>query len=233
MTDSNKDAAVQDKLEEFVSEKRLQRLESVLSTRTTSLTVVLDDVRNGHNISAVLRSADTFGLVDIHLVGKPPFDFSRGVSLGSERWMRLHHHHSPASAIQILKSTNFKLAALQSEEISARYNKPSLSVCDLPFKERLALVFGNEHSGLSDEFLQAADYFAHIPMLGFAESLNVSVACAICLFLSNLKKAEFERQPAMLSDLERNGLRTEWLTASIPNGESVLREVEERLSKSK
>jgi tRNA (guanosine-2'-O-)-methyltransferase len=220
-------------LEQFLLPDRLARLDSVLSQRSSTLTVVLDGVQNYHNISAVIRSADAFGLMDIHLVGSS-FHYSKGVTLGTERWMRIHSHKTAADAHLALKKEGYDLVVLQPEGHCSKFGDlPSMAVSELPFEKRLALVFGNEKLGVSDELLSAASIQAFIPMRGFVESLNISVACAICLFSSTIEKSAPSRRTASLDDAEQASVRQTWLTNSLKQPETVLRHITSRQEQSK
>lgn len=218
-------------LEQFIADTRRERLESVLKQRTNNLTVLLDRVTNFHNISAVLRSADAFGLRDVHLIGRG-FEYSKTISKGSENWMQILRHQNAESAIANLRGKGFKLAVLRARKL----NEPIDNNCPvyaLPFEEKLALVFGNEKRGPSKEILDAADLTAHIPMFGFVESFNISVAAAITLFCSTFSGAFAERRPARLSDREQAELWDLWLRKSVFEGEKILEEVSRREEKTK
>ena len=89
-------------LENFISQNRLAKMNKVLSSRTNSITIVLDRIKNYHNVSAVIRSADAFGINDVHLVGEH-FEYTKGISRGAERWIDLFKYESPESAIKFLK----------------------------------------------------------------------------------------------------------------------------------
>ncbi len=214
-------------LEEFLIPARRERLEQVLNARSESLTVVLDGVQNYHNISAVIRSADAFGLTEIHLVGES-FEFSRGISLGAERWMRIFGHKSAEDALAFLQQRAYEIVVTAPENHPLRAEIPTLPVHDLPFDRRLAVVFGNEKAGVSDAFFQAAAMKAFIPMIGFVESLNISVACAITLYSSMLSGARSERRLQPLPAQFREDLKAEWLMQSVKHSEAILREVESR-----
>ena len=215
-------------LSDFVSESRNERLKNVARERTNNLTVVLDKVRNYHNISAVLRSADAFGLSTVYLIGKE-FQYSRTISKGSEKWMRIIRHPNAESAYAELKKEGFKFVVLQAEEInSKKEGLKQLPVYDLPFDEKLALVFGNENLGVSDTFMNGASFGAHIPMFGFVESFNISVACAITLYSSLLGKCEGRRIPQTLNQDEQSELMDTWLRKDVKDAENILKHIELR-----
>ena len=209
-------------LEQFLLPSRLERLNQVAENRTNSLTVVLEEVHNPHNISAVIRSADAFGVNKVHFIGSS-LDYSRGISLGTERWIRTIKHKSATDAVKVLKDDGFSLVVMQPELDEAHNGqKKSIPINELPFSEKLALVFGNEHKGVSEELVKAADYSAFIPMYGFVESLNISVACAISLFCSTISDAKNERQTKKLGDTELRELKNEWLKKDLKGSKLIL-----------
>jgi len=226
MTDSSSPAKER-ALEQFMQQERIARFDQVLSGRTRDLTIVLDGVHNHHNISAVIRSADAFGISTIHLVGEG-FTYSKGITLGTERWLDIVHHDAPEEAKSRLRKEGYKIVVTAPEGSPKGAHVKSLPVYQLPFRERLALVFGNERTGVSDELFQAAEIHAYIPMIGFVESLNISVACAITLFCSMISGENRERELAPLAPDEREKLRSEWLVTGMKHAGRILREIERR-----
>ena len=215
-------------LERFLTAERVRRIDSVLSRRTNRLTVVLDRIRNPHNVSAVLRSADAFGLCTVHLVGEH-FEFSRGVTLGSERWLNVIRYKEPSAALSALKKEGFEIVVMQSEfsesgKLADQPTAASVAVNALPFDRQLALVFGNEISGVSDPLRDAADHYSHVPMLGFVESLNISVACAICLYTARAKFPPEKAVSEVMADKEQEALRLQWMSRDVKGAEQILRE---------
>jgi len=163
-----------DALSPIVTPARLRRIEEVVLNRTDTLVLVLDQITDPHNSSAVLRSADAFGIQAIHVVvGNQGFRASRGVSKGTHRWLDIMRYASVEACARRLKQDGYAihLAAMGSE------TRPE----DLRDTPRLAIVFGNEHRGVSPEMQSFADGTFAIPMCGFVESLNVSVAAAITM----------------------------------------------------
>ncbi len=215
-------------LQQFVLPERFQKFEDVASKRTSSVTVVLDNVENYHNISAVLRTAEAFGLTTIHLIGKN-FTFSRGITKGAERWLEIKSYHTPAEALAALTEQKFRPVILEPDKPVKQGEQPhSIPVYNLPFHERLALVFGNELTGVSEDFINASSLRAHIPMFGFVLSLNISVSTAITLFCSTISQVKGERAVELLTAEAQAKLMSEWLQGDLRNGESVLKEVAAR-----
>ena len=213
-------------LKSFLDPRRLERIERVASLRTDSLTVVLDRVHNAHNMSAVLRSADAFGLRDVHVVGE--LDIADGIALGTNHWLNIHLHASPSEALRVLKADGYSMVVTAPEDQRDRApGVQSLAVFQLPFEKRLAMVFGNEKQGVSPELFAAAEYHAYIPMFGFVESLNISVAAAICLFASTVQVGP-GRRVHPLPDPDREQLVSEWLRRNFDYADKVDRELARR-----
>jgi tRNA (guanosine-2'-O-)-methyltransferase len=215
-------------LSQFVLEERLTRIEKVAALRTKSLVVVLDNVHNFHNISAVIRSAEAFGVNDIYLVGDE-FEYNSGISLGTERWVELARIATAVEAIVRLKSNGFKIVILEPELLGEkRAGVKCLPVFELPFAEKLALVFGNEKRGVGEEFAKVADYTSYIPMYGFVDSFNISVAAGICLFCSSVSGTTAKRNVSVVSEGECEELKFRWLKNSVRGSEAILKELKQR-----
>jgi tRNA (guanosine-2'-O-)-methyltransferase len=227
MADEDKEAGAEHPLDPFMAPERRERLESVLAHRTDHLTIVLDQVQNYHNISAVLRSADAFGITTVHLIGDA-FEYSRTISLGAENWIVLKRYKTSVEAAAALKREGYKLVVLRPKKDES--DTTNLPIFSLPFTEKLALVFGNEKDGVSAELAHEAEIAAHIPMFGFVESLNVSVACAITLFCSSIGHVDGKRGLPELPPALREELKDRWFKKSVRRSEEILREIEKRNS---
>ena len=160
-----------------ITRRRLERMASVLARRQPDLSIVLEDVHDPHNVSAVLRSCDATGIFDVHLVydvDEPP-QLSRIVAAGTLRWLTVTHHPTISSCYETLRARGQTIyaTALAGE---------TLDLYQLDFASSCAIVFGNESRGLSAAAIEMADISIRIPMMGMAESLNISVACAVTLF---------------------------------------------------
>jgi tRNA (guanosine-2'-O-)-methyltransferase len=159
-------------LSPVVTPERLQRINEVVQSRTDELVLVLDRIVDPHNSSAVLRSADAFGVQTVHvIVGEHGFRASRGVSKGTHRWLNVVRYRSAEACARRLREDGYSIyvAAMGADTTPE----------DLHDTPRLAVVFGNEHRGVSPEMRSLADGTFAIPMRGFVESLNISVAAAI------------------------------------------------------
>ncbi|MCS7051397.1 MAG: RNA methyltransferase, partial [Thermomicrobium sp.] len=192
-----------------ITERRVQRMHEVLARRQPDLTVVLENVHDPHNVSAVLRSCDAVGVLTVHLVYTvEPFpQLSENVSGSALKWLDLVFHPSIAECYRTLREQGFTIYATDLRDPSR-----SLDLYDLDLTAPVALVFGNEQRGVSDEAVMLADGNFVIPMMGMVRSLNISVACAVSLYeaLRQRRQAGHYRYPK-LSQTERARRLRHWL----------------------
>ncbi len=163
----------------FTTENKRELIASRILERTRHLTIVLEDIYHSQNANAVIRTADCFGIQDVHVIeGRNPYDLNPRVVKGALKWIDLHryahHQNNTEACINRLKAKGYVMVAT-----SPHGN--SLPLEELPLDRPLALMFGSEKNGLSRNALDMADLNMHIPMYGFTESLNISVSAAICL----------------------------------------------------
>lgn len=207
-----------DYLGKFITDHKKSVIERVLAKRTTYFTVVLEDIFKPHNASAVIRTCDCFGIQDIHVIEKTnQYKVNPYVTRGASQWVDLHKYFqedrsSVDACFDSLREKGYKIYGTSPDP-------SSISVYDLQPDQKLALVFGNEHEGISAEVKSKADGLVHIPMLGFTDSFNISVSASI--FLHDLvKKAEnLGIEDFHLSDNEKNQLRMKWYRSVVKNSE--------------
>lgn len=185
--------------------RRLVRAESVLAGRRRDLTVVLEDAHDPHNVSAVLRTCEAFGIQDVHLAieRSESAAINRDVSLGAHRWLTLHRHYGSARALRSLRDAGYRIHA-------AILRENAVPLPEVPRDERAAFVFGNEKAGLTDFWLREADSCVAIPTRGFSGSLNLSVAVAVTLYDRIMGTAHRTAPTGTLSESEKQALRAEW-----------------------
>jgi tRNA (guanosine-2'-O-)-methyltransferase len=189
-----------------MTEAREQKLKSVLAKRQPDLTVVIENVHDPHNVSAILRSADAVGVKEIQLiytVEKFP-RLGKKSSASATKWVERRKFVSVKECYDQLHKEGFKIYA-------THLSKNSKSLYDLNLAKKVALVFGNEHHGVSDEASELADGNLQIPMVGMIQSLNVSVACAVTLYEAmrqRLEKGSYNKPKYKKQDLEK--LFGEW-----------------------
>jgi tRNA (guanosine-2'-O-)-methyltransferase len=196
-------------LEPFVGERRRARIEEVVAQRLGSVTVLMDGPRDPHNAAAVMRSCDAFGVQELHVVPRDePFVAGKMVAKGTERWVDVVHHEEPSAAVTALQARGFELVASH----PAGELEPE-ALARIP---RVALIVGHEHDGIREELEHAAAHRVRVPMRGFVESLNVSVAAALLL------RAATEGRPGDLPQEDRRRLYARGLVRSVPRALDVL-----------
>jgi tRNA (guanosine-2'-O-)-methyltransferase len=161
------------------TERRQNRIASVLRHRQPDLTVVLENVHDPHNVSAVLRSCDAVGVQRVHLIytteEAPKQALSRTTSASAAKWIEIVWHDSVAECYWQLRKAGFSVFA-------TALNPGARDLYEVDLRKPTAVVFGNEMRGLSDEAVQGADAQVVIPVSGMVQSLNISVACAVTLY---------------------------------------------------
>lgn len=158
-----------------LSPARAGRLRRVVLGRSYAVAPVLDGLHDLGNVSAVLRTAEALGFQPVHLIaGVPPYKVANRVTQGAEKWLDIERWHRADACITALRSRGYRILAAH-----VRRAQP---IDAYTFDVPTALVFGNEHTGVRPEVLEAADGRVYVPMPGFARSFNISVAAALCLY---------------------------------------------------
>jgi len=208
-------------LSEFVTKERFSLFNKTIKERTQYLTVVLEDIFQPHNASAVLRSCDCFGVQDVHIIeNKNEYSVNPDVALGASKWVDLYKYNSEKNntftAINSLKEKGYRIIATTPHTDDVNLEDFNIE------KGKFALMFGSEQPGLSNIAMENADEFLKIPMYGFTESFNISVSAAICLHhLSwKLKQSDIEYK---LSEPEQDEIVLKWLKRSIKDSETIIR----------
>jgi tRNA (guanosine-2'-O-)-methyltransferase len=196
-------------LEPLTLDERRARLWSVIRGRIGSVTVLMDAPHDPHNAAAVLRSCDGLGIPRVHLVPREEdFAVGRTVAKGAERWIEVVPHRTPELALAALHAQGFTTVATHPEG--------NLSAEELASVPRVALILGNEHDGLRDALHQGAKQSVRIPMRGFVESFNVSVAAAVLLYAATRGRA------GDLPEAEQLRFYARALVRSVPRALDVL-----------
>ncbi len=202
-------------LQTYLTERRKKLFTQVLAQRTKHFTVVMEDVYQLHNTSAVMRSCDVFGIQELHVVeerlGKR---VDREIAMGAQKWIDLQRYEDVASCMGSLKNEGYQIIAT-----TPHHDGQTLSEFDITKKS--ALFFGTERKGVSAEVLEAADGYLKIPMYGFTESLNISVSAAIILqdLVSRLKRSTVSWQ---LSEAEKRTIEIAWTLRCIKSSDKIL-----------
>jgi len=202
-------------LEEFISENRKERFTEILSQRTNYITVAVEDVYQMHNTSAVVRSCESFGVQTAHLIeGKYGKRLDEEIAMGAQKWVDIKRYQNSKEAIDTLKNKGFKIVATSPHADSSLLQ-------DFKLNGKTALFFGTEKNGLSDYVLENSDASLKIPMVGFTESLNISVSAAIILqyVTTQLKSSNIDWQ---LTEDELWERRLDWTKKSIKSIDDIL-----------
>ncbi|MDR2836354.1 MAG: RNA methyltransferase [Bacteroidales bacterium] len=209
-------------LSELVTKERFLKFHKVLDLRTRYITVVLEDLFQTHNASAVLRTCDCLGIQDVHFI-ENQFFFNENpeVALGSSKWLSLLRYHqyenNTLSTINFLKEQGYRIVATTPHTNEVSLENLSLS------SGKIALLFGSELPGLSDIAMQNADEFVKIEMYGFTESFNISISVALFLYqlTTKLRNSDINWQ---LEESEKDELLVKWLKTSIKDSENIIKQ---------
>jgi tRNA (guanosine-2'-O-)-methyltransferase len=204
---------------QFINPNRAKLIDDKLSLRTRYITIVLEDLYQGHNASAIMRTCDCFGIQDLHIIeNKHRFEGSDEIALGAEQWLTLtKYNNKPENTIDAIisiKNKGYRIVAT-----SPHIDATPIEEYDIT-KQKTAFVFGTELTGISKEVIKNTDEFVTIPMHGFTESLNISVAAAIILHYSSyyLRKSYINWK---LDEDEKVELELKWLKNSIKKPEFI------------
>jgi tRNA (guanosine-2'-O-)-methyltransferase len=182
------------KLRQFKTDKRLNKITEVIKQRQPSLKVVLEDIHDPHNVSAIYRTCDSVGIPKVSLLYTTEEfpKISKVSSSSANKWVESERYESVKECIDTLHKDGFKVYA-------SLLNKDAVDLYELDLTEKVAIVMGNEHRGISDEIAELADKVFYIPMRGMIQSLNVSVAAAVTLY-------EAQRQRSLKGMFEKSEL---------------------------
>ncbi len=202
------DIAYLEFLENILTENRKERFLNVLKNRTNHFTIVVEDVFQMHNTSAVMRSCEVFGIQELNVIeqryGK---SIDKEIAMGAQKWVDINAFDSISGCVASLKAKGYQIIATTPHENDCLMD-------DFDISKPSALFFGTERDGLSEEILQKADGFLKIPMVGFTESLNISVSAAIIIqnLMHRLRNSDINWQ---LSEEEILKKRLQWAKSSI------------------
>lgn len=196
--------------DQFVHDARKERVEDVVSKRTRSLCVVLDRLEDSFNIAAVLRTCEGLGIQEIHVINNPeyPFEPHQKVTQGCDKWLDIKKYKTFAECKAALKARGFELWASAIREGATK-------LYEMRFDRKLAIVFGNERYGCSQEVLDGVDGVFWIPMRGFSQSFNISVAAAMTLSHAVMWRIEHGGEAGDLAPEEAKALRDHFVYLSV------------------
>lgn len=203
-------------LETFLTDSRREKFLTVLSQRTKHFTVATEDVYQLHNTSAVIRTCDVFGIQEINIVEERNSKrIDREIAMGAQKWVDLNRFHTVKDCISDLKTNGYQIIA----------TTPHVGDCllhEFDVTKKACFFFGRETEGLSEEVIKSADGFLKIPMVGFTESLNISVSAAIILqhVTTKLKQTDIAWQ---LSEEEQLEKRLDWVKKTLKSSEDIIK----------
>jgi tRNA (guanosine-2'-O-)-methyltransferase len=214
-------AALLNHLLEFITPQRNALFDKVLQYRTRHITVVMEDIYQAQNASAVLRTCDLTGIQDVHIIeNKNIYDVNPDVALGSNKWLNLckynQHAENTFDAYTTLRESGYRIVATTP-------HKHDQTLEDISLDGKMALVFGTELKGLSGVAIENADEYLRIPMYGFTESFNISVSAALILYnlTRRLRTSEISWK---LNDDELLDIKLDWARRSISRSEILERQ---------
>jgi tRNA (guanosine-2'-O-)-methyltransferase len=209
-------------LSEFVSERRLSLIDQILTYRTNYVTILLEDIYQPQNASAVLRTCECLGVQNIHIIeNNNKYQYNPRVAMGAGKWLNLIKYNklqnNSLEAIKVLKSNNYRIVAT----VPPGENHCMLNDFDVT-KGKFAFVFGSELKGISEHIWKNADEMLTIPMVGFTESFNLSVSTAIVLYhvIVKLRESDINWQ---LTEEEMLELKLNWIKSSIKKPELLVK----------
>lgn len=209
------DQALFEYLQTYLTRRRRALFKEVLDNRTRHFTVATEDVYQLHNTSAVVRSCDIFGIQDLHVVeDRKGKRVDRQIAMGAQKWVDLHRHNSVEECVEALRGQGYRIVATTP-------HAPTVTLEEFLVGEKAAFFFGREDTGLSRKVIELSDERLGIPMYGFTESLNISVAAAIVLqqLVNRLRKSEVHWR---LSDSCRREIEEEWTCRSIKHVDKII-----------
>ena len=210
-----------DCLSEFITERRRTLIAHVLARRTRRVTVVLEDIYDPQNASAVVRSSECFGVQDLHVIeNMNHFAPNTDVAQGASKWVDIHHYREPdgcntARCLGALRSAGYEILA-------TGFSPEAVPLPDLSIERPVAICLGTEEAGLSDQAFDLADRIVKIPMFGFTQSFNLSVSAALCL-QTVCARIRTGGNDWRLSESEQQKIRLKWMLRSVRNPAALLR----------
>lgn len=220
--------ALTEYLMEFISERRKELITTKVQDRTRHLTVVVENLFQDHNFSAVMRSCDCFGIQDVHVIENSySYRVNDEIALGASKWLNIHRYNqsenNTVDAIKQLKEKGYVIAATTP-------HKDDINLEEYDISNPTALIFGTEKEGLTPEALELADVYVKVPMVGFTESLNISVCAAVCTHHLTWKMRQSDEIEWRLPENEKWDVLYEWVRTTLkdPDGiEKLWRELQQ------
>lgn len=215
-------AQIHQEIKPLLTPERIQKIERVVRDRTFSVSLVLENIYDRGNISAVLRSAEAFGLGQVHLIEAEKFKESQRTTAGADKWVEIRRWKNTEDCIQEMKRQGKQIVVTHLGERS----KP---ISQVDFTRRTALVLGNEKDGASKKMIESADHCVILPMVGFVQSYNISVAAALCLYHLYQDRIQRRGYHGDLSENEKKVLESIYICRTQQSSVDVLKEINSRM----
>ena len=201
------------KLVQFLTSERMGKINDVVCKRSDFFVPVLETLYDRGNISAVMRSSEAFGFYKIHIIEQmgEAFKESKRVTQGADKWLEVKRWSETKSCLEFLKKDGYKI-------FTTSLSDDAKSFTDIDFSQKTAIILGNEKDGVSKEALKLSDCNVHLPMEGFTQSFNISVAAALCFLLAKLKS------PPLIDQDEQERLKALYILKTLDWPTSVLAE---------
>jgi tRNA (guanosine-2'-O-)-methyltransferase len=209
-------------LENFLTENRSERFKKILPQRTKHFTVATEDVYQLHNTSAVMRTCDVFGIQELNIVEEVNSkSIDREIAMGAQKWVDLNRFQNITDCIKDVRAKGYQIVA----------TTPHIDDCELidfDITKKSCFFFGRESQGLSQQVIDEADSFLKIPMVGFTESLNISVSAAIILqhVTAQLRKSEIDWK---LTEEEIIDKRFDWIKKTLKDYDAIVERYQSKL----
>lgn len=210
----NSDLLLLEYLENMLTPQRIDLFKRVLSKRTNHFTVVAQDIYQLHNASAVLRNCEVFGIQNMHIIEeKLGKTIDREIAMGAQKWVDVNRYSSVKACLKNVRQQGYQIVATSPHK--------GIALQEFDISTPAAICFGSERDGLSEEILDTADEFLHIPMVGFTESLNLSVSAAIVLqeLTYRLRRSDVNWQ---LTDQQIIEKRLQWTKNNLKSIDTIL-----------
>lgn len=200
--------AVCNALEPLLTPERIARIDQVIEARLASVVAAVEDTYDPHNAAATIRTSEALGLQELYVI-EPGARFSaaKGVTRGAHRWIDMHRFTDAEAAIADLEGRGFRVYATAPDA--------KVSIEDAPVDTPIAVVFGNEHDGVSSKVLAACDEAITVPMFGFTESYNLSVTVGLAMSRLAARRRAYIGAPGDLDPDRRARLRARWFALRI------------------
>jgi tRNA (guanosine-2'-O-)-methyltransferase len=225
--DFSKDLRVQaqvvhDVVGALLTPERLEKIQRVVDERTFSSVIVLENIYDRGNASAVMRSAEALGFGQVHMIeATDAFKESQRTTAGADKWVEIRKWKTTADCVSELKKQGKQIVVTHLDQTSKK-------IAEVDFSKPTAIVLGNEKDGVSKEMIEAADHRVILPMVGFVQSYNISVAGALSFYHIYMDRVRRLSKQGDLTDEEKMILRAYYYLRTQPSGEDVIKELRAR-----